>query len=149
MNYLRIGVGVLIVVMAAVGWGQYRQIGLQRELISRQDEAIQSTLESLNAVKGLAETSRDQMADLLTAQGQVQSSLSARQQEIRRLQSDVKEIRAWAEQPLPADIVRMRQRPAARGAGDYGKPMPPSGSVRDAGSGTQDQRRPEPGAGTD
>lgn len=149
MNYLRIGVMVLLAVMAAIGWGQYRQIGLQRDLITRQDQAIESTLKSLDAVKGLAEASRDQMADLLTAQGKVQSSLSARQREIRRLQNDVEEIRTWAEQPLPADIVRMRHRPAARGAGDYGQPVPAGGAVRDAGGKSAHERGSEPRAGTD
>jgi len=148
MNYLRVGFGVVVLVLAVFAWGQHRQLGLQGQLLQNQQSAIDAVVDNLNTVVGLSEQSRDQMADLLSAQSNVSSVLSARQQEIRRLQNDVAEIRTWADQPLPADIVRMRQRPAARGAGDYGKSMPAGGSVRPAGGSAQDERGNEPDGGT-
>ena len=103
MNYLRIAGGVLIILLVAVGWGQYRQIGLQRELIEKQEVAIDTAIQNTEKVLGIVEKNDVLMTDLLMAQGQVNSSLIARQQEIRRLQNDIEEVREWANQSLPAN----------------------------------------------
>lgn len=140
ITWLRVGLGVLVVAVATLSWGQHRQIKLQRTLIENQADAIRAANESLAKLADQAETNREQMGELLLSQSHVQSSLSARQQEIRRLQSDIKEIRDWADQPLPGDIVRLRQRPAARGASGYGQSVPAGGSVRAAGSEPEKKR---------
>lgn len=147
MNYLRIGAAVLALSAVVFAWGQYRQIGLQEELIKNQAEVIETAIQNMEVVKNMVEESRYQMSELLMAQGQVQSSLSARQQELRRLQNDVQEIRIWADQSLPADIVRLRQRSTARGAADYGQSVPASGAVRDAGGKPANERGAESGVG--
>tara|TARA_R110000851_G_scaffold333531_1_gene514905 strand:+ start:80091 stop:80513 length:423 start_codon:yes stop_codon:yes gene_type:complete len=140
VNYLRIAGGVLIILLVAVGWGQYHQIGLQRELIEKQEVAIDTAIQNTEKVLGIVEKNDVLMTDLLMAQGQVNSSLIARQQEIRRLQNDIEEVREWAKQSLPADIIRLRQRPATTGASGYGQSVSPGSAVRASAGESKNER---------
>nr|WP_165972538.1 hypothetical protein [Paracandidimonas soli] len=148
MNYLRIGVAILGMLLAIFSWGQYRQIGLQKELIKKQESAIKTAIDKLNQVQLIVEKNDVLMSAMLGVQVEVNSRLSTRQQEIRRLQNDVAEIRQWADQQLPDDIVRMRQRPAATGARAYGQSVPAGSALRAAGGEPPHERRPEPDPGT-
>ncbi|CAE6841656.1 hypothetical protein R69746_06952 [Paraburkholderia aspalathi] len=70
-----------------------------------------------------------QQAQLDRAQGAIASKLSTVQQETRRLINENATLRAWADTPLPDDIVRMQASPALTGAADYSQAMPASDSL--------------------
>ena len=94
----------------------------------QQTEKILKT--HLDAITNLNKKNNWKTVELLAAQQAVQLSLSSQRAETRRLQSEVQEIKEWANNALPADIVRLRQRPAITGAGIYSERVPPSGTVR-------------------
>lgn len=126
-------------------WSMWRTIATQKDMINAQSGAITQLIENVDSVVELNRGQVEGIEMLLAANSQVQLSLNERQQEIRRLQSDVQEIRIWADQSLPADIVRLRERPAARGAANYAKPVPTGSALRDAGGESTNERRLESG----
>lgn len=92
---------------------------------------IQKRLENqLDLVFYINEQNRQQTLDLLNAQQAVRKSLTAQQEQTRRLQNEVQEIKEWADSALPADIARLRQRPALKGASAYSERLPSSDTVR-------------------
>lgn len=136
---------VLIPVLAALFlgstlWLQQRQISHQRELLQAQQLATAQSQAALQALGDMGKRLHQQTQELLQAQQRVQSSLATRQTEIRRLQTDVNEIRTWADQPLPVDIQRVLQHPAANGAGDYGAAVPVGDPLHNVRVQPQDKR---------
>ena len=140
MTTVRIIIGLAVAVMVAVLWGQYRQISLQHDLIAMQSDITDQLHRGIQDLQDAAAQTRDQMSDLLQAQQRVQSNLAARNNEIRRLQTDVQEIRDWADQPLPADIQRLLRQPAVTGAAGYGAAMSAGDPVHDGGGGPDKKR---------
>ena len=140
MNYLRLAFGLAVAGILVVLWGQYRQIGLQKQLIAAQAQATNDLRAGLKAIQDNGEKNRTQMAELLHAQQRVQTNLTARNSEIRRLQNDVQEVRDWARQSLPADIQRVLNQPAATGASGYGESVPAGDPVHAVASGPENKR---------
>lgn len=137
---IRIIVALSLVGVLAVLWGQHRQLGLQRDLISAQAEIAGQLRDGIKTLQDASNRNRDQMTVLLRAQQRVQTNLAARTAEIRRLQTDVTEIRVWADQPLPAGVQRLLQQPAATGASDYGAPVPAGDPLHDVRRRAENQR---------
>lgn len=54
------------------------------------------------------------------------------QRENRKLHDENEAYRAWADTPLPDDVVRMQSSPALTGASDYLAGMPAGDTVHDA-----------------
>ncbi len=140
MNTVRIVAALVLAGVLAVLWGQHRQIGLQNDLIAAQAQVAAQLSTGIQALQDASTQTRAQMADLLQAQQRVQATLSTRSAEIRRLQTDVQEIREWADQPLPAGIQRVLQQPATTGAAGYGATVPASDPLHDVSSGPENQR---------
>lgn len=124
MTTLRIAALASLLALLALLWQQHRQIGLQNQVITLQEDARRQLQDGLQTLASTNQQNQRRMQDMLAAQQQVQSTLAARNAEFRRLQSDVEEVRAWAGQPLPADVVRLLRQPARTGAADPAAGLP-------------------------
>lgn len=62
-----------------------------------------------------------------------QALLSSREHKIKELKSENEQLKAWADQPLPDDVRRLRERPALVGAGAYRDWLSGGDPVRAAG----------------
>lgn len=90
---------------------------------------------------GQAEKDRAaQQAQLDHTNGAIAVKLAAAQQDNRRLLHENAALRAWADTPLPDDVVRLHAGPALTGARDYLEHVPAGESVHAAGDGPTDQR---------
>jgi len=126
--------------IAVAGWAMWRTIDAQGQTLQDQKRSIDQLVRAVHQVADLNRQQANEMESLLKAQQHVSRTLSNRTLEIRRLQDDVEEIRQWAGQPLPADVVRLRARPAVTGAHGYRESMPTGGAVRAERGGSDDQR---------
>lgn len=128
---------LLVCSVFVVMWQQYRQMGLQQRLMDVQTEVNERLISNLDNVVAVQEATADSVIELLQSQQSIQRNLSTRTTEIRRLQSEVSEIRDWADSPLPDAIARLRSRQGIAGATAYGAAVPPSGAVHTDGDSTE------------
>ncbi|PRC90872.1 hypothetical protein S2091_4453 [Solimicrobium silvestre] len=64
-------------------------------------------------------SNKKRLAQLQTERNRISATLSERETFIENLHHDNPLIQSWADTPLPAAIVQLRQRPAATGASEY------------------------------
>lgn len=81
-----------------------------------------------------------QQARLDHTNGAIAAKLAAAQQDNRRLLHENTALRAWADTPLPDDVVRLHAGPALTGARDYLEHVPAGEPVHAAGDEPTDQR---------
>lgn len=111
--------GLLLISVATSLISLYYRSDFYEERVEGLLETQERLEDQLDSVAYLYEQNRRQTLDLLKAQQAVRKSLTEQQQETRRLQSEVQEIKEWADTALPTDIVGLRQRPAITGADFY------------------------------
>lgn len=121
--------GLLVCSIVVVMWQQYRRLDLQQQIMDAQTEVNQQLMGALAEVISAQESSAELVTGLLHSQQSIQRGLSARTSEIRRMQSEVSEIRDWADRPLPDAIVRMRNRPDITGAAALNSAVPAGSAV--------------------
>ncbi|SUF99668.1 regulatory protein [Salmonella enterica subsp. enterica serovar Hartford] len=67
----------------------------------------------------LAETNNREQARLYAEAEQTSAQLRQRQRRIEELKRENEDLRRWADTPLPADIIRLRERPTLTGGAAY------------------------------
>ncbi|EEJ9060677.1 LysB family phage lysis regulatory protein, partial [Salmonella enterica subsp. enterica serovar Anatum] len=67
----------------------------------------------------LTETNSREQTRLYAAAEQTTALLRSRQRRIEELKRENEDLRRWADTPLPADIIRLRERPALAGGAAY------------------------------
>ncbi|MCV5631514.1 Rz-like lysis system protein LysB, partial [Escherichia coli] len=67
----------------------------------------------------LTETNNREQARLYAKAEQTSAQLRQRQRRIEELKRETEDLRRWADTPLPADIIRLRERPALAGGAAY------------------------------
>ncbi|EBJ8372316.1 LysB family phage lysis regulatory protein, partial [Salmonella enterica] len=67
----------------------------------------------------LTETNSREQTRLYAAAEQTTALLRSRQRRIEELKRENENLRRWADTPLPADIIRLRERPALAGGAAY------------------------------
>lgn len=87
-----------------------------------------------------AATHAQQQARLDRAHTAIASKLDAIRLENRRLTDENATLRAWADTPLPDDVVRLQASPALTGADDYVEHVPDGETVHAANARTPHQR---------
>lgn len=142
MTTLRIAALASLLALLFLLWQQHRQIGLQADVIALQKSVQQQLEAGLQTLADSSSKNQDRMRNLLAAQQQVQQDLATRNAQFRRLQADVEEVRDWARQPLPADVVRLLEQPAQTGARHPGAGLPAGDPVHAHGGQPADQRGP-------
>ncbi|HDS8282577.1 TPA: LysB family phage lysis regulatory protein [Klebsiella variicola] len=121
----RILVIILGLVLAALGWQSWRMNEASRT-IKQQGQALKTTGEKLAktnsqliALSILSETNNREQARLYAAAESTNALLRSRQRRIEELKRENEDLRRWADTLLPADVIRMRERPALAGGAAY------------------------------
>ncbi|HWX12867.1 MAG TPA: Rz-like lysis system protein LysB [Trinickia sp.] len=105
-----------------------RQLTDVRQGIADRDNAITRLQQD-------AQAKAEQQARLDRTNGTIATALASVQRENGRLINENATLRAWADTPLPADVVRMSASPALTGATDYSAAVPACHALHDAGDG--------------
>ncbi|MFP5810744.1 Rz-like lysis system protein LysB [Salmonella sp. 741265095_HST] len=112
---------VLALALAALGWQSWR-LNNASHTIETQGAALKSKTQELtkknSQLIGLETNNREQ-ARLYAEAEQTSALLRQRQYRIEELKRENEDLRRWAETPLPADIIRLRKRPAFTGGAAY------------------------------
>lgn len=127
---------MLAFVLAALGWQSWR-LNNARHTIDTQGNALEVKAQKLakqnSKLIGLSilnETnSREQMRLYATAE-KTTALLRNRQHRIEELKRENEDLRRWADTPLPADIIRLRERPALAGGAAYREWLSQSDAVQ-------------------
>lgn len=115
----------LALVMAALGWQSWRlsnaghTIETQGEALKSSQQALARKNSQLIGLSILTETNSREQTRLYASAEQTSALLRSRQHRIEELKRENEDLRRWADTPLPADIIRLRQRPAIAGGAAY------------------------------
>ncbi|HBQ6311968.1 TPA: LysB family phage lysis regulatory protein [Klebsiella pneumoniae] len=116
---------ILALALAALGWQSWR-LNKASHTIEQQDsdlkvkgERLAKTNSQLIALSILTETNNREQKRLYAAAESTNALLRSRQRRIEDLKRENGDLRRWADAPLPADIIRMRERPALAGGAAY------------------------------
>ncbi|MBC5240607.1 Rz-like lysis system protein LysB [Klebsiella pneumoniae] len=116
---------ILALALAALGWQSWR-LNMASHTIEQQDsdlkvkgERLAKTNSQLIALSILTETNNREQTRLYAAAESTNALLRSRQRRIEDLKRENEDLRRWADAPLPADIIRMRERPALAGGAAY------------------------------
>lgn len=116
---------ILALALAALGWQSWR-LNKASHTIEQQDsdlkvkgERLAKTNSQLIALSILTETNNREQTRLYAAAESTNALLRSRQRRIEDLKRENEDLRRWADAPLPADIIRMRERPALAGSAAY------------------------------
>ena len=120
---------VLALLLAALGWQTWRLADA-----SRQSQALAKSNSQLISLSILTETNNREQARLYADAEQTSALLRQRQRRMEELKRENEDLRRWADTPLPADIIRLRERPALTGGAAYRQWLSASDAVS-AGSG--------------
>lgn len=135
----------LVVLAATVAVSSYvRALHAERTAAQRQrDDALKTIVDRDSAIRRMQQDAADkanQQVRLDRAHAAIATRLSAVQQVNRRLTNENTTLRAWADTPLPADVVRMHSSAPLTGADDYVEHMPSGEPLHAASDGAADQR---------
>ncbi|EPY4178271.1 Rz-like lysis system protein LysB [Klebsiella pneumoniae] len=125
----------LALALAVLGWQSWR-LNKASHTIEQQDsdlrvkgERLAKTNSQLIALSILTETNNREQTRLYAAAESTNALLRSRQRRIEDLKRENEDLRRWADAPLPADIIRMRERPAIAGGAAYREWLPQSDTV--------------------
>ncbi|EMO2827042.1 LysB family phage lysis regulatory protein [Klebsiella pneumoniae] len=116
---------ILALVVLALGWQSWRMkeasqtIERQGRDLKTTGEKLAKTNSQLIALSILSETNNREQAMLYAAAESTNALLRSRQRRIEELTRENEDLRRWADTLLPADIIRMRERPALSGGAAY------------------------------
>ncbi|MCK7396589.1 Rz-like lysis system protein LysB [Enterobacter bugandensis] len=126
----------LALVIAALGWQSWR-LNNARHTIETQVEALETKTQALAEKNSqliglsiLTETNSREQMRLYVAAEQTTALLRHRQHRIEELKRENEDLRRWADTPLPADIIRLRERPALAGGAAYREWLSESDTVQ-------------------
>lgn len=116
---------VVALAFVARGWQSWR-LNSASHTIETQLAALKSKAQELTKKNSqliglsiLAETNNREQARLYAEAEQTSEQLRQRQRRIEELKRENEDLRRWADAPLPADIIRLRERPALAGGAAY------------------------------
>ncbi|RKF33391.1 Rz-like lysis system protein LysB [Paraburkholderia fungorum] len=133
--------GVVVLLALVVGVLYVRELRAELADTAHQLETSQQDVTDRDGtIRRLQQDAADkarQQAQLDRTQGAIATTLSATQQENRRLLDENAALRAWSDTRLPDDVIRMHTSPALTGADDYIAGMPDGDALHIPGDGTQ------------
>jgi len=116
---------VLALTVATLGWQSWR-LSNASHTIETQGVALKSKAQELTKKNSqliglyiLTETNSREQTRLYAAAEQTSTLLRNRQHRIEELKRENEDLRRWADTPLPADVIRLRERPALAGGAAY------------------------------
>ena len=127
---------VFAVLLAAIGWQSW-QLNNARHTIDTQGTALAMKTQELAKKNSqlidlsiLTETNSREQIRLYAAAEKTSALLRHRQHRIEELKRENEDLRRWADTPLPADIIRLRARPALAGGAAYREWLSQSDAVQ-------------------
>ncbi|MCK7257418.1 Rz-like lysis system protein LysB [Enterobacter asburiae] len=127
---------MLALIIAALGWQSWR-LNNARHTIESQGKALDTRAQELAnknsqliGLSILTETNSREQMRLYAAAEQTSALLRNRQHRIEELKRENEDLRRWADTPLPADIIRLRERPALAGGAAYREWLSESDAVQ-------------------
>lgn len=127
---------VLALVVATLGLQSWR-LNTARHTIEKQGNALETQVRELAKKNSqliglsiLTETNSREQMRLYAAAEQTTVLLRNRQHRIEELKRENEDLRRWADTPLPADIIRLRERPALAGGAAYREWLSESDAVQ-------------------
>ena len=127
---------MLALIIVALGWQSWR-LNDARHTIEMQGEALETKARELanknNQLIGLSiltETNSREQMRLYAAAEKTSALLRHRQQRREELKRENEDLRRWADTSLPADIIRLRARPALAGGAAYRQWLSESDAVQ-------------------
>lgn len=127
---------VFLLLLAALAWQSWR-LNNARHAIEAQSEALETKTHELAEKNSqliglsiLTETNGREQMRLYAAAEQTATLLRTRQHWIEELKRENEYLRRWADTPLPADIIRLRERPALAGGAAYREWLSQSDAVQ-------------------
>lgn len=131
---------VLALLLAALGWQTWRLADASQTISTQADEleqkaALAKSNSQLISLSILTETNNREQARLYAEAEQTSVLLRQRQHRIEELKRENEDLRRWADTPLPADIIRLRERPTLTGGAAYRQWLSASDAVS-AGAGS-------------
>ncbi|EOY5741566.1 TPA: Rz-like lysis system protein LysB [Enterobacter bugandensis] len=127
---------ILALVLAALGWQSWRlnnarhTIETQGEVLETRTQALAKKNSQLIGLSILTETNSRAQMRLYAAAERTSALLRNRQHRIEELKRENEDLRRWADTPLPADIIRLRGRPALAGGAAYREWLSQSDAVQ-------------------
>lgn len=127
---------ILALVLAALGWQSWRlnnsqhTIETQGEALETRTQALAKKNSQLIGLSILTETNSRAQMRLYAAAEQTFALLRNRQHRIEELKRENEDLRRWADTPLPADIIRLRERPVLAGGAAYREWLSESDAVQ-------------------
>ena len=126
---------VVVLVLVLLGWQSW-QLSKARQTIELQGRDLKASKEKqarassqLIALSILTETNNREQARLYAAAEESTALLRQRQRRIEGLKRENEELRRWSDTPLPADVIRLRERPALAGGAAYREWLSESNAV--------------------
>ncbi|EMR6451189.1 LysB family phage lysis regulatory protein [Enterobacter cloacae] len=116
---------ILALVLALLGWQSWRlnnaghTIETQAEALKKNKQELAKKNSQLISLSILTETNSRAQMQLFAAAEETSALLRSRQRRIEELKRENEDLRRWADTPLPADIIRLRERPALAGGAAY------------------------------
>ena len=133
---------VVALVLVALGWQSWRlnsashTIETQRAALESKAQELTKKNSQLISLSILAETNNREQARLYADAEQTSALLRQRQRRIEELKRENEDLRRWADTPLPADIIRLRERPTLTGGAAYRQWLSASDAVSAGGGST-------------
>lgn len=127
---------VLALLLAALGLQSWRlntarhTIDTQGAVMETRAQALAKKNSQLIGLSILTETNSREQMRLYAAAEQTTALLRHRQHRIEELKRENEDLRRWADTPLPADIIRLRARPALAGGAAYRQWLSESDAVQ-------------------
>ena len=126
---------VIALVLALLGWQSW-QLNKARQTIELQGRDLEASQEKqarassqLIALSILTETNNREQARLYAAAEESTALQRQRQRRIEELKRENEDLRRWSDTPLPADVIRLRERPALAGGAAYREWLSESNAV--------------------
>lgn len=145
---------VVALALVALGWQSWRlnsashTIETQRAALKSKAQELTKKNSQLIGLSILTETNNREQARLYADAEQTSVLLRQRQRRIEELKRENEDLRRWADTPLPADIIRLRERPALTGGAAYRQWLSASDAVSAGAGSAAHQRRSERSAGS-
>ncbi|MDQ9126272.1 Rz-like lysis system protein LysB [Serratia fonticola] len=132
-----------LTLLAIIGWLKWQAVSLGKSLADAQKQNSTLTV-AVNGRDKVITALQREAGQQTEAEQQLRNTLAGaqrlalrREQQLQKVINENQALREWFSRALPADVIRLHQRPAFTGTGDYlrwlsdGQPVPDPGQPAD------------------
>ncbi|HHQ4308473.1 TPA: Rz-like lysis system protein LysB [Serratia fonticola] len=129
----------MLLLLAIIGWLKWQVVSLGKSLADaqHQNSTLTAAVNSRNKVITVLQREVGQQAkaekQFRNTMAEAQRLALRREQQLQRTLNEYQALREWFSRALPVDVIRLHQRPAFTGTGDYLRWLSDGQSVSDPG----------------